>query len=127
QSQLGGHAVIVLHESGIDVPAIIYVVQAGDRAEIRNAKEHRRIRRATVAGGSGIVGELGAEAQISARSRGLEDGELLEAQFGSKFQRMLTAYPGHVLVDDVTILFFDGRQEGGTADGCRAVAKIDLG
>src|SRR5580692_2428003 len=130
QAQIDGQAVrglpVVLSETGVDLPAIVDVMQAGNPAAIGNAQQHSRERTASRPWRRGVIGEVVAEAKSTAGFGGLEDRELLYPHLGAKLQRVASPDPGQVVGKNKTVLFLNRRQVGGASDSSGAIAERDI-
>ena len=126
QREALGSAEIILHITAVDFPAVIHVMQAGNRAEIGDAQQEGGKCRASGAGRCRIIRELAAEAHITARGRRLKKRELLVPNFRAEPEGVAPAHPGEVVGQNKTVLYFTRRKESGAADGSGAVAEINF-
>src|SRR5205085_1010449 len=102
-------------------------VQVDDVSEIRDSEQEGSDLVAArwrlgirIDGKPGITREVLRKAHIATRGRVLKHGELLFANFGAELQRVTTVDPDHVLIDYVTVLFFERRQKVRSTDTGKA-------
>ncbi len=101
-------------------------MQARDPATVGNAQQHGREGTAAGSRRRGVVGEVVAEVQSTARFGGLEDRELFDTHFGAELQRVVSADPGQVVSENKTVLFLNRRQVGRASDSSGAIAEGDV-
>ena len=117
---------VVLHIPGVDLPAVVNVVEAGDQTEVGNSQQERGKCRPAAAGCSRVIGELTAETQVAAGRSRLEDRELLAPNLRAEFEGVPATNPIQVLGEDIAVLQFLRRQKGGATNGGRAVPEVNL-
>src|SRR6202041_602092 len=101
QAQIDGKALaglpVVLSETGVNLPAIVNVMQARISAAIGNAQQNSGEGSGARSWRRGVVGEGVAEAEAAPGFGWLEDCELFDTHFGSELQRVASPDPGHVV------------------------------